>query len=299
MTIPPFPKSRRPYGKLLLAGLFYMVGIAAFSLWSYRAQRGLTIGHMNQSLIIAAHATGQILGSEFLDETADLRQPDPESFNRRQQRLNGFARESGLVVLEAIAHKQARNYALICGEGAATCAADSSVKPGDPVPREVDAAITKAMRSESPAVTFSTMTLEPFGRVQVALMYEKKEGDEAIVFLVARNLDAIEKKLRNQALQQTVAALLLFLMAVPLAVLYNRMEKRSAKKLTDLNKRLQHDLELLEKRENELKDAVQDLERFGAATAGREGRILELKAEINRLLIELKREPRFHADTMD
>ncbi|MAT49738.1 MAG: hypothetical protein CMK32_00935 [Porticoccaceae bacterium] len=51
--------------------------------------------------------------------------------------------------------------------------------------------------------------------------------------------------------------------------------------------------------EEQLSSQVEELERWRDATLGRENRVLELKQEINRLLEELGRPPRYHSATKD
>ena len=98
--------------------------------------------------------------------------------------------------------------------------------------------------------------------------------------------NAFVKKLM---LRNTAESVFLLLMAVPLVFLYNRGRHAVAKDLEQLNDLLQKELELQKIREEELKDAIRDLERFNAVSVGRESRIIELKTEVNNLLVDLNR----------
>ena len=105
--------------------------------------------------------------------------------------------------------------------------------------------------------------------------------------------------LRLLAIRTAAAGILLLILAIPLVVLYNRAQERASKELAALNERLEQKVEVQQDHEEELKEAISDLERFTAVSAGRESRIIELKSEVNILLGELNRDKRYNIDKTD
>lgn len=101
------------------------------------------------------------------------------------------------------------------------------------------------------------------------------------------------KHFARTALIEGTQALFLFAMLIPLIVLYHRARIHSSRKERQLNAKLESDFRTLKKHESELQDAILDLERFNALATGREERILELKIEVNALLMELNRPKRY------
>ncbi len=91
----------------------------------------------------------------------------------------------------------------------------------------------------------------------------------------------------------------LLVMAIPLILLFHRARTYSIHQVEELNAELQRDYEKLKKHEDELEDAIADLERFNAVTTGREERIIELKTEVNTLLEELNRPKRYTSTPTD
>ena len=100
-------------------------------------------------------------------------------------------------------------------------------------------------------------------------------------------------------LRTATAAVGMLVLAIPLITLFNRTQRSVAQNLSQMNSRLQHDMENQKTRETELKEAISDLERFNAVSAGRESRIIELKAEVNDLLEQMNRNKRYNIDKID
>lgn len=102
-----------------------------------------------------------------------------------------------------------------------------------------------------------------------------------------------QKLLARTALVEGTQALFLLIMPIPLIALYHRARSHTSRKEVQLNEKLESDFRTLKKHEAELQDAILDLERFNALATGREERILELKIEVNALLMELNRPKRY------
>lgn len=102
--------------------------------------------------------------------------------------------------------------------------------------------------------------------------------------------------LRRLAAYKVVTGIFLLAMAIPLAVLSNRVPLKASRKLEELNLRLQQKIEFQNIREKELNSAINDLKRLNAVSIGREGRMLELKGEVNELLEQLHQHKRYNTD---
>jgi hypothetical protein len=100
-------------------------------------------------------------------------------------------------------------------------------------------------------------------------------------------------------LRLTAAGIGLLILAIPLITLFSKARKSIAIDLASMNLQLKQDMDAQKNREEELREAMKDLERFNAVSAGRESRIIELKSEVNQLLLELKREKRYNIDKID
>jgi hypothetical protein len=105
--------------------------------------------------------------------------------------------------------------------------------------------------------------------------------------------------LRGMAIRHGIAGMSLLALAVPLVVRYNRARSRAAEELAQLNARLQEDVENRKGREDELRDAIRDLERFNAVATGRENRIIELKNEVNALLEQMNRGKKYNVGRIE
>lgn len=120
-----------------------------------------------------------------------------------------------------------------------------------------------------------------------------------MAFLVSQKSSVINQELAGQALRTSFAGLGMLALAIPLILIFSQYQRKAAAELSDMNDRLQHDVELQHTREEELKDAISELQRFNAVTAGRESRVIELKAEVNTLLEKLNREKRYNIERTD
>lgn len=88
--------------------------------------------------------------------------------------------------------------------------------------------------------------------------------------------------------------LILFALALPLIVFGTQICCCSSKKINELTDQMQRDVNKNGQREDELKEAIHDLQRFNAVAMNRENRIIELKDEVNKLLVRLNEEKRYN-----
>lgn len=139
-----------------------------------------------------------------------------------------------------------------------------------------------------------------YGRFAAALMLYILGVAAFAAWTFVEHLSAIESgadpaQAHSQRMMLIEGAKILFLlaMAFPLIVSYHRAKVSSINDMAELNRKLEQDCRKLRKRETELEQAIQDLERFNALATGREERIMELKSEVNNLLREMDRPNRY------
>ena len=140
---------------------------------------------------------------------------------------------------------------------------------------------------------------EKYGCLRVAVRYEPIGSQSGYALVVARNIDYMDGLMRSQVFLKLANGVFLLVMAFPLIASYTRARAKSSRELAALNEHLQQDVEMQKKREEELKDAIHDLERFNSVAVGREGRIIELKAEVNTLLEQANRTKRYKGDHIE
>jgi hypothetical protein len=97
-------------------------------------------------------------------------------------------------------------------------------------------------------------------------------------------------------------ASLLVVVLVGAGILLNRIthrqsqlegQLRSARELESVNKQLQGEIEERERAESHLHRSLEDMKRFNRLAVGRELRMIELKREVDMLLVELGREIKY------
>jgi len=294
------PAVKRPhYGLFALASTVYTVGIVAFSIWSYAQQRTNILAQVDQSLINATHATEQILGDIFLACAVEIDSPSDLSSAGNKSNLNRFAENCSYDLLAAISCKNGELRALITGGTA------DREKSGGPscirtqVRTHLESDIQQLAGIGMEATRLKTVELEQCGQMHIAIRYRPLSGNTGYAILVARSTQEVNLLINRLAMRTVGVGILLYCMAFPLIVLYNFARARALRETAELHERLREDYIKLKERESELEDAIHDLERFNAVTLGREGRIIELKAEVNTLLEQMNQHKRYNVDHMD
>lgn len=282
-------KSR--YGSFALAAAAYAAGVLIFSAWSYTAHRGELLGFMDKSLLDTAFSVREIVAPEM---NCCLHPENPEALTeqlRRTAQRGQFAGIGTAVIRDAhtdllFAGPEAEN----AGNGLAYPELEHSLE------QEL---IKLAGNCRDDALLF-TLKCPRQGPIRAAAVFTAgKEPGNGAVYLALQHSSVIEQELADQMLRLTAAGAGLLILAVPLIILFSRSQKETASNLAEMNEHLQHDMELQKSREQELKDAISDLERFSSVAAGRESRIIELKSEVNELLEELSRDKRYNIDKID
>jgi len=288
-------KKQGNYGPFALAVALYVSGAIGFTAWSYHQHSRLLIGYIDQSLLNATHSVEQILGSISIE--CALETESNESLGASSQgKLNHFAEACGFDALGAIVRKGTNTWILIAGTRHA-----GSVPQGDihfrdkPTPQLTATVLDLAKSGET--VRVQNILHEKYGPLRLAVRYHPLSPDSGYALAVSQNVESVNTCLRQQAIHSGLNGLFLLAMVFPLILFYNHARTRSTRQLAELNAQLQQDFVRQKKREAELEDAIRDLERFNAVTLGRETRIIELKAEVNTLLAQMKREKRYNVDS--
>lgn len=292
-------KKQNGYGLFILAAAIYTAGVIAFSIWSFFLQRSNLLEQVDQSLINATHATEQILGSVFIECAVEAETVYKLGYAANQQHLDRFAGDCQFERLGAIGLKKGTTWKLIAGSKY-----DRTVF-GDPSlflnlsGSILSSSIQKLARSENETVWIQTMTTGENEERRIAVRYHSLGTEKGYALLVARSTHDVKQLIHALAIRTAAIALFLHVMACPLILLYSRTQKKAAQKAAGLNIRLQQDFAKQKEREAELEDAIHDLERFNNVTVGREGRIIELKAEVNTLLKQMERPNRYSTDHIE
>lgn len=279
------------YGGFVLAATAYITGILLFSFWSYATHQSTLLKQMDKTLLDAAFSMQEILGTNYISTQST----ETETVTEKQQSLTRLARYGAFNSVEVVLIRNEKVTPLIKGFTTDAHAGNGSF----PLPSELEKALLKLAGSGANDTHLISAGHSSGADLRYAIRYEAKYEHFGIAFLVAQDRKIIHQELADQALRLVAADLGMLLLAIPLISLFSRTQKKAAEELSVLNTRLQHDVELQQSREEELKDAISDLERFNAVSSGREMRIIELKAEVNELLLQLKREKRYNIDKID
>jgi len=292
-------RKQRSYGLFALAAGIYTAGVVAFSVWSYFQQRTNLLAQFDQSLINATHATEQILGNIFIMCAVETETTYELGYAANQGNLNRFADDCHFDILGAIGHKGAKLWELIAGgEHDETLPAGSS-RFHDLLHSKLSSTVRTLANSGNSSTKMQTVEFGECRELRIAIRYNTISADTGYAILVAHGTHNVNQWIRALAMRTVGIAIFLHIMIFPMIALYNRAQTKTAQKMALLNARLQQDFTKQKDREVELKDAIHDLERFNTVTIGRETRIIELKAEVNTLLDQMKRQKRYNIDHIE
>ena len=284
---------RNHYGNFLMAATAYIAGVLLFLFWSYSANRSALIRHTDQSLENAAFVTQEILA---IDTTTN--RPISE-LSQKHKRLVRMAEYSDFSSIGAVEIKHNLVTTLLTTTSAPNTTHANEMNEGLPLSSTVQKKLIKLAAAAQSGTSMLTAKSPADSMLRYAIIYKAKGPEHGTACLVAQENSMLRAQLAQQLIRLSIAGLGMLLLAIPLIMLFNKTKKKTAAELSVMNVRLQHDVELQKTREAELKDAISDLERFNAVTAGRESRIIELKAEINTLLAQLNREKRYNIEHID
>jgi hypothetical protein len=292
-------KKRKGFGLFVLAGTVYTAGVIAFSFWSYFQQRTNLVAEVDQSLIHATHATEQILGSIFIACAVETETSYELAYAGNQKNLNRFANDCHFDVLGAVGHRDTKLWELIFeGKKNGTRPPEAS-SFHELLNAKLFPVVGMLAQSENRTIRMQTLEMEEYGQLRIAIRYQPVSNHTGYAIVVARNTHDVNQLIRVLAARAVGMGMLLYAMAFPLIVLYHYAQARLSQETADLNTLLQQDFSKLKEREAELEDAIHDLERFNAVSIGREGRIIELKAEVNTLLEQMKLTKRYNVDHVE
>jgi hypothetical protein len=287
------------YGLFGLAATIYTAGVVAFAGWSYVQQRNNLLSQVDQSLIHATHATEQILGNVFIECAVTTDTAFESGHAHSQDNLNRFAEDCHFGILGAVAYKDGKQWELISGGQNNTPFPAEAPCLQELMSARLPPMISNMARTENGSTRIHTLDLEQCGEIRIAIRYNAISGDAGYAIFVARNMTEVNHLISTLALRSVGIGIFLYVMAFPLIVLYNFAQAKSSRETADLHEMLQRDYATLKERESELEDAIRDLERFNTVAIGRESRIIELKAEVNTLLEQMKQQKRYSVDHVE
>lgn len=295
------PKRRKQNGRGLfaLAAIIYMAGVVVFSIWSYLQERENILSQLDRSLINGTHAIEQILGDIFIECSVEVGTSDELGGAAKQKKLNQFANDCHFDLIGAMGYKDAKLWGIIGGgKPRGDLGMDTSDFDGM-LRSDLSSLVWTLVNSGNISIQIQTMELERYGKIRIAARYHPISSDDGYAILVAHSMDDINQPMHTLVLRTVAIGLFLYAMAFPLIALYNRTQMKSSKETAKLNAQLQQDFIQLKEREAELEDAIHDLERFNSVALDREGRVIQLKAEVNTLLEQTGRQKRYNIDHVD
>ncbi len=288
---PPRERKRRGYGLFVFAAAVYSAGVLAFSIWAYFQHRTNVLAQIDGALVDATYATEQILGKIFIQCAVETGKLQELGRAENKENLEQFAAACGFNSLGVATRNQNNVISLVTDPAPSY---KTRFQPHEPI--NYAAIIHQLAQSKTGNLLVQNLHNPNQATLRVAVRYKALTESTGYALMVAQDMAYVNALMRPLAIRTVANGIFLHLMAFPLIVLYARARLKSAKKLSELNKRLQQDVAKRSDRESELEDAIHDLERFNALVIGREGRIIELKAEVNTLLVQMKREKRYNVD---
>ncbi len=290
---------KRHYGRYALATAIFIIGVVCFCVWSYINHRQDVMEKIDSALVHAAYAARELVEDGNVENLILIDGSYAPDYVKHQNKLGRLAQESGLALLGAAAHENGETYALIAESGNPEIIPVGDIRYGDALPLRVKRNVLNLARSSEQGTALLNINHLNYGLFRMAVLYISHSDGTGHVYFAAHELESVKSLLLRHAQRETAAGLFLVIMALILVRLRNTIEKRAAEDLAVRNERLTQDLEGLRRREKELEATIHDLERFSAVATGREGRILQLKAEINNLLVQLNREKRYNSSQAD
>ncbi len=286
-------KPHKRYRGFILAATAYVTGAFLFSVWSYTSHRSERLAFIDKSLLDTAVATREIVRPELISFASDHPIHDETLSTDIQSRLMRLVR-NGRFTSIGVAHVHPNQIELMMtGWGEGDELHEESIN------EHLEHELANLSKGGQHEISLFTMTNLPQGSVRVAVAYDAKNEHQGTAYIVVQHSSMIKEELGVPMLGLTAAGMGLLILAIPLIPLLNRSNKVNSTNLSVMNDQLQHDMNQQKSREDELKDAIRDLERFNAVSAGRESRIIELKAEVNDLLEQLNRTKRYNIDRID
>jgi len=259
----------------------------------------MLINQMDETLLDAAFSMQEMLDTDVIETLSTGSATNSATVSLKQRSLTRLARHGKFSSIETVAIHAGKITPLVMGLNPNRVPAANVPPPRLPLPPDIKTALLRlaaAGNDDTDLVTAADPTGED---IRYAIRFKAEKKERGIAFLVAQECSIINRELADQALRLFAAGLGMLFLAVPLISLFSRTKKKAAEELFSMNVRLQHDVDLQQFREEELKDAIRDLERFNAVSSGRETRIIELKAEVNELLQKLNCETRYNIDKND
>lgn len=286
------------YGTFIVAAAAYIVGVLLFAFWSYNAHRTALYGYIDKSLMNAAFTTEEITEEALLKEIDENGADKNPAFIQTKGQLNRIARHGNFSAVAAgIVHQH--DIAILISGTNSNDIKNQSIGEHIPMAPGLKGEILRMASGGQHDAALITAAHPSYGAERYAIIFKAINAYSGYVYIAEQERGHTQKQLADQMLRSAAAALGMVVMAIPLITLFSRTQRSVAKNLSQMNSRLQNDMESQKSRESELKEAISDLERFNAVSAGRETRIIELKAEVNNLLEQMGKSKRYNIDKID
>ncbi|MDF7806865.1 hypothetical protein P4E94_05395 [Pontiellaceae bacterium B12219] len=289
MTEPKKTSSRRRHGLFIFAVAIYASGGLLFSLLSYCSHKTVLTNQADETLLETVRA----LQETYEMETATTDASDVEAYRQRLMPLRHGL--SGALSIVEVTPNRCTVQVSVSNE----LNSFMEILENSPPPEDLQTVLLAMADEKQDATRLFTTTPQPFGTIRYAILYRAAGPLKGTAFLASDDGRLLEQQLDEEARRLTIGGFSMLVLAIPLILLVGQSKKRSSATLSKMNALLQRDMETQKIREEELKDAIADLERFNTVTTGRESRIIELKAEVNEQLRLQNKTPRYNIDKID
>lgn len=291
-------KVKSGYGNFVLAAAAYIIGVLVFSFWSYHAHRSALYDYIDKSLMNAALTIEEIVDQALLKNIEQNGSSIDPAFSKTKGQLNRIARQGNFCAVAAgVVHHE--HITILISGSESPDMLDQSLNENLPISPDLEAQIHRMASGGVHDAALFTAVHPAHGAERHAMIFKAIDAHSGYVYIAEQQNGQIKQQLAGQMLRTAAAAFGMLVLAIPLIALFSRTQRSVAKNLSQMNSRLQHDVDNQKSREAELKEAISDLERFNAVSAGRESRIIELKAEVNDLLEQMDRNKRYNIDKID
>lgn len=264
---------------LLIAAVIYVAGVTALVAGSFIHHKNGHLQQLNTELFGTAAAVRELLS----DDIHELQDQGTYLYTKRQQQLKNIAHQGNLALLGAL---RMPDYA-------AVMVSDQHFSPPDKL-HFLHPEVRDAAKIENQQLT--SFQHPELGDLRIAKLIDPESGT---IYFSAYDLCDHACLQPGDAMFTVFATIVLSILALPLVLAARQTERLLTMESEANNVRLRQDVSIQQTKEKELREALSDLERFSSVSAGRESRIIELKAEVNELLEQTRMKKRYNIDNTD
>ena len=218
----------RRVSELAFPALFYAVGIAAFSLWSFWSDRSAVLADIDKRLMQAAETIKYVLPPDFHDRAVE-----PDAIGNMEDTgnimgLTQFAKSVDVTYLATTVPAASQAF-FTANSAREQDTLDIRVRYyWEPVPAEHQAAVAYSVESGQP---FYYSSHEPSGRFRNAVIPETSPSGNRFASIAGLDINHIDHLLIQQIPLSVLQGVFFLLLATPLMLAFNRAQTRHLSEL--------------------------------------------------------------------